>query len=169
LNSKSIEDQRKLLNTGKVSPKDYLLYSRDWKYAHFEYREKMNKNYELPKSLGQMKKISKNSNWQKLSSDASKLHQNGIGKLEKKYINNKTNQEAVYDGSKQNLILDPRYVGTYNYQSINESYSWYEEESGYIEHTILDVVPYYLVGARNTRDQKFTLRNLYNSTIGAID
>lgn len=77
-------------------------------------------------------------------------HQNGFGEPELKFICD-DGREAVFtkdfseDGSYQ-LYTDPRYKGTYNYcNPVNIL--------GYVGHFFADMVPYYLTGNSNERNQ----------------
>lgn len=86
-------------------------------------------------------------------------HDNGIGKPELKYINS-DGREAVFDGDTLNPVTDPKYIATYNYSPVyqlpenNASVSDYcKVATSAMGHFFCDMLPYYLTGNSNSREQ----------------
>ena len=106
----------------------------------------------------------KDGNWTQLDPDMSIYHQNGIGEPELKFIC-KDGREAVFtkdfskDGSYQ-LYLDPKYKGTYNYCNSGDKPTGITDIKGITNfagkgtgHFFADMLPYYLTGYKNERNQ----------------
>ncbi len=99
------------------------------------------------------------SGWTLLPESQSIYHDNGIGKPELKFIT-QDGKEAVFDGDTYEPMIDPKYMGTYNYCPMYQ----YPEEGGNlwdvfkvagtrIGHFFVDMIPYYFTGNSNTREQ----------------
>jgi len=140
---------------------DYVYHEvTDW---HFE--DRIAKNGTHP-SYSEVN--ARNSGWYLLPEDQSIYHDNGVGKPELKYITN-DGREAVFDGDTLEPIVDPKYMATYNYCPIYQmpsngaKVSDYAKLVGsYIGHGFADVLPYYLTGHSNTREQfESTINYLY--------
>lgn len=91
-------------------------------------------------------------------------HDDGIGEAELKYIH-LDGREAVFNGDTLKPMTDPRYMATYNYVVIVEKpdrlqifnkesrNDWLNFCYSYAGHFACDVLPYYLFGCCNTREQ----------------
>ena len=138
-------NEQKIIGQGTSSKSNNI--EKDIAYFHFEGRDA--KNVITESFLDICKSAcTKNGDWRFLSPAMSKYHQNGIGDPELKFIC-KDGREAVFTkdfsstGSYE-LYTDPKYKGTYNYCNVTSSP---------IGHFIADMVPYYLTGCRNERNQ----------------
>ena len=99
------------------------------------------------------------SGWNLLPPEMSVFHDNKIGKPELKFIH-PDGREAVFDGDSLQPMTNPRYKGTFNYVSpVNTPDNWYNVKGWAnfavkgVGHTVMDVVPYFIVGKRNERNQ----------------
>ena len=142
---------KKIVTT--VKKKAYSVYYKATKW-HFEDRAK--KNGAHPSYSAVNKKIS---GWNLLHKSQSVYHDNGIGKSELKYITD-DGREAVFDGDTLAPVTDPRYIATYNYSPLYQMPSSGAGVSDYaklagsgIGHFFADMLPYYLTGNSNTREQ----------------
>ena len=136
-------------------------------YFHFEGRDA--KNINLPT----YEEACNDPAWRLLSLGMSKYHQNDIGEQEKKFIC-EDGREAVFtkdftESGKYELYLDPKYKGTYNYVTISKTptlpsnFNFSEIGSCIVDsikfagtvagHFFADMVPYYLTGCKNERNQ----------------
>ena len=86
-------------------------------------------------------------------------HDNDKGKPELKYVNS-DGREAVFDGDSLKPVNDPKYKATYNYvapptppTSIADINGWGEFVVKGVGHFGADMVPYYVTGSKNERDQ----------------
>ena len=86
-------------------------------------------------------------------------HDNGIGKSELKYITD-DGREAVFDGDTLEPVTDLRYIATYNYCPLYQMPSAGAGVLDYVKwagsgvgHIFADMVPYWLTGNSNTREQ----------------
>jgi hypothetical protein len=130
-----------------------------YEYAHYEKRDAMNDSLPTYKDVTR-----RNSEWILLPEEQSIFHDNHQGKPEQKFIH-PDGREAVYDGDSLELIDEARYKGTYNYinptiapegfpNSKEDLLNWVEYGATGLGHVVTDVVPYYLVGEKNERDQQ---------------
>ena len=116
-------------------------------YFHFEERDARNVITESYDEIFASSRML-GGNWVELKERYSIYHQNGIGAPEKKFIC-KDGREAVFtkDFSQTGtyeLYTDPRYKGTYNY---------FDPTTNPIGHFFADMLPYYLTGYKNERNQ----------------
>ncbi|MDX8360782.1 hypothetical protein [Cytobacillus sp. IB215316] len=127
-------------------------------FYHYEQRDQLNGSHPSYQEV-----TSKGSEWILLDEDMSVLHDNHQGKPEEKYIN-PDGREAVFDGDTLEPIADPSIKGTYNYinpalqpegfpKDKQEILDWVEWISSNAGHAITDVIPYYLVGQKNEKNQ----------------
>ena len=129
----------------------YWLYYNATKW-HFEDREQ--RNGEHPSYI----EVTSDGSWRLLPSGESIYHDNGIGNPELKFVTN-DGREAVFDGDTYEIMIDPRYLATFNYCSIStlpedSVFSDYALWVGTrIGHFFADVLPYYFTGYSNTREQ----------------
>ena len=142
-------------------------------YFHFEGRDEKNI---ISESFNDIEKSSRQTdgNWIELPEEMAMYHQNGIGSPERKFIC-KEGREAVFskddspNGNYQ-LVTDPRYKGTYNYcnpaslptlpngitdfkgigNCISASLQFAVKGAG---HFFADMLPYYVMGCKNERNQ----------------
>ena len=125
-----------------------ILHHDTLTYFHYEGRDEKNVITESFEEI--LDSAENNGIWKLLKPKMSKYHQNGFGAPELKFIC-EDGREAVFtkdfseDGSYQ-LYTDPRYKGTYNYCNP-------EGVFGYLGHFFADMVPYYLTGNSNERNQ----------------
>ena len=130
---------------------------------HFENRDALNTFLPSYDKMMYMEKIGGNE-WILLAPELSVLHDNGIGDSELKYIH-PDGREVVYtrdfssDGSYE-IYTDPKYKGTYNYvvpgnkpDDILDVKGWIEFGGKGIGHVFADVIPYYLTGKKNEREE----------------
>ena len=118
---------------------------------HYEEREALNGPHAQPGTLRDGR-----DGWKLLPAWMSKLHDNGEGEAEEKWVN-EDGREAVFDGGRNGTVMtDPRYVATYNYvvprdkdglSSPGDYLDFAERTAG---HTVWDVLPWIALG--NTRD-----------------
>lgn len=135
------------------------VFRMSYEYAHYELRDSLNGKHPTFEEVE-----SKNSEWILLEPEMSIYHDDGKGARELKYIH-PDGREAVFYGGTFEPMMDPRYKGTYNYISptlmpngapdnLSELVDWFEFFTMGAGHVITDVVPYYLVGEKNSRDQR---------------
>ncbi len=136
-----------------VKKKAYTTYYNATKW-HFEDREKKNGT---PPTYSEVN--DRNSGWNLLPESQSIYHDNGVGKSELKYITD-DGREAVFDGDTLEPVTDPRYIATYNYCPLYQMPSTGAGVLDYVKlagsgvgHFFADMVPYYLTGNSNTREQ----------------
>ena len=115
-------------------------------YFHFEGRDSKNT---ITESFDEILDMSQNNgDWKELDEWMTKYHQNGFGAPERKFVCI-DGREAVFtkdfspDGSYV-LYKDAQYKGTYNYCN---------PTTNPIGHFFADMLPYYLTGNRNERNQ----------------
>ena len=115
---------------------------------HYEDRDA--KNVYLPENVNDARKFG--SRWEELPAWQNKFHDNGRGKLERKFVN-PDGREAVYDGDTDKLVTDPELRGTYNYTNAPrwETGNMNQKKIGRfiregIGHTVKDIIPYTLLG-----------------------
>ena len=108
--------------------------------------------------IGQ-EEVKENKDWRLLPPEESKFHDDGVGANELKFIH-LDGREAVFDGDTLEPETDARYMATYNYYVLYElpqsgatlddyvKYGW-----SYVMHGVADVLPYWLTGNSNTREQ----------------
>lgn len=123
---------------------------------HYEEREALNGEHPQPGTLRDGE-----NGWQLLPAWMSKLHDNGEGEAEEKWVN-EDGREAVFDGGRDGSVMtDPRYVGTYNYvvprdkNNLNTTDDYVDFASRTAGHTVWDVLPWIALG--NTRDDPTTI------------
>ena len=136
-----------------VKEKVYTAYHNATKW-HFEDREKKNGTHPTYSEVND-----RNSGWNLLPESQSIYHDNGVGKSELKYITD-DGREAVFDGDTLEPVTDPRYIATYNYCPLYQMPSTGAGVLDYVKlagsgvgHLFADMVPYYLTGNSNTREQ----------------
>lgn len=115
-------------------------------YFHFEERDARNVITESFEDI--LSSLQTDGNWKLLSPALSKYHQNGLGTPELKFVC-VDGREAVFTNDfsptgKYELYTDPRYKGTYNYC---------DPTANPIGHFFADMLPYYLTGEKNERNQ----------------
>lgn len=121
---------------------------------HFEDRTKKNGKHPTYRQVKQQPKI-----WTQLPKSQSIYHDNKVGKPEKKFVAT-DGREAVFDGDTLQPVTDPRYIATYNYcpvyqvpQDNPQFLDYYLTCATGIGHFFADMLPYYLTGCSNTREQ----------------
>ena len=120
---------------------------------HFEDRIEANGEHPTHEEVNET-----NSDWRLLPKSESLYHIDDVGKDELKYVH-PDGREAVFNGDTLEPMTDPRYMGTYNYVTIQElpenaEYRDYIAVAGsYVGHFFADVLPYYLTLKSNTREQ----------------
>ena len=136
-----------------IKEKVYSAYYNVTK-CHFEDRQKKNGKHPTYSEVNK-----RNSGWKLLSKSQSIYHDNGVGQPELKYITS-DGREAVFDGDTLEPVTDPRYIATYNYCPLYQIPSTgagildYAKLAGSaVGHFFADMVPYYLTGNSNTREQ----------------
>ena len=136
-----------------VKEKVYTTYYNATKW-HFEDREKKNGTHPTYSEVND-----RNSGWNLLPESQSIYHDNGVGKSELKYITD-DGREAVFDGDTLEPVTDPKYIATYNYCPLYQMPSTGAGVLDYVKlagsgvgHFFADMVPYYLTGNSNTREQ----------------
>ena len=136
-----------------VKEKGYTAYYNATKW-HFEDREKKNGTHPTYSEVND-----RNSGWNLLPESQSIYHDNGVGKSELKYITD-DGREAVFDGDTLEPVTDPRYIATYNYCPLYQMPSTGAGVLDYVKlagsgvgHFFADMLPYYLTGNSNTREQ----------------
>lgn len=152
-----------LIETGVKKTLDITPSGQDFRerleYFHYEQRKEMNGP---PPTYEEVKDPA--SGWVRLPVEMSIYHDNHEGEPELKFIH-PDGREAVFDGDDHILVTDPRYIGTYNYinpslqpedfpTNKEELLKWVEFGKTGIGHVVTDVVPYYMVGQKNERDQQ---------------
>ncbi|MEH7179688.1 hypothetical protein [Neobacillus vireti] len=152
-----------LLETGVRKTLDITPSGQDFRerleYFHYEQRKEMNGP---PPIYEEVKDPA--SGWIRLPVEMSIYHDNNQGEPELKFIH-PDGREAVFNGDDHSLVTDPRYIGTYNYinpslqpegfpTNKEELLEWIEFGKTGIGHVATDVVPYYMVGQKNERDQQ---------------
>ena len=115
-------------------------------YFHFEERDARNVITESFEDI--LSSLQSDGNWKLLPPALSKYHQNGLGTPELKFVC-VDGREAVFTNDfsptgKYELYTDPRYKGTYNYC---------DPTANPIGHFFADMLPYYLTGDKNERNQ----------------
>jgi hypothetical protein len=122
---------------------------------HFEKRDELNGIHPTFEEA-----TSDDSEWILLDKSMSIFHDNKIGKNEMKFVH-PDGREAVFDGDTLEPVIDPVYKATYNYvvpSNIPENklniISWIIFIQKGFGHFIMDVLPYYLTGKKNERNQK---------------
>ena len=127
---------------------------------HFERRDALNTSLPTYKEL-----TDQGDGWIQVAPEFSIFHDNGFGYPELKYIH-PDGREVVYtrdfssDGSYE-IYTDPKYKGTYNYvvvpgnkpDDILDVKGWIEFGVKGIGHVFADVIPYYLTGKKNEREE----------------
>lgn len=118
---------------------------------HYEDREALNGPHPQPGTLRDGR-----DGWKLLPAWMSKLHDNGEGVAEEKWVN-EDGREAVFDGGRNGTVMtDPRYVATYNYvvprdkDGLSTPGDYADFASRTAGHTVWDVLPWIALG--NTRD-----------------
>lgn len=113
---------------------------------HFEDRDLLNSP--LPGNEQQAVEMG----FRRYSDERSIYHQNNKGKSEKKY-GHPDGREVVFDGDTGRVVSDPRYKGTYNYETpspMPDNFETYEAWRDYLEkgggHIVKDVAPYWIGG-----------------------
>ena len=136
-----------------IKEKAYAAYY-DITKRHFEDREAKNGTHPTYEEVSD-----KNSGWTLLPESQSIYHDNGIGNPELKYTA-ADGREAVFDGDTLEPMTDPRYIATYNYCPLYQVPPTGPVISDYVKfacsgvgHFVLDMLPYYLTGNSNTREQ----------------
>ncbi|MCC3358122.1 hypothetical protein [Bacillus sp. REN16] len=134
-------------------------FRKDYEYFHYEQRDQMNgphPTYQEAKDPGL--------GWIELPESMSIFHDDNNGKPERKFIH-PDGREAVFDGDTLEPVTDARYKGTYNYinptiapkgfpNSKQDILDWVEYGKAGLGHVVTDVIPYYMVGQKNERDQQ---------------
>jgi hypothetical protein len=138
----------------KISSRLYNIYFKATEF-HFEKRDKLNGIHPTFEEA-----TSVDTDWILLDRSMSIYHDNKIGKNEMKFVH-PNGREAVFDGDTLEPVIDPRYKATYNYvppTNIPENklnpIEWIIFIIKGTGHFIMDVLPYYLTGKRNERNQK---------------
>ena len=148
----------KIKSTAKkvVSKIKSTAYSAYYNATKWHFEDRSEKNGKHPKYS---EVTARNSGWNLLPKNQSLYHDNDVGKPELKYITN-DGKEAVFDGDTLEPITDPRYIATYNYCPLYQMPSTGAGISDYTQligsgmgHFFADMVPYYLTGNSNTREQ----------------
>ena len=135
-----------------VKEKAYSFYYNATKW-HFEDREKKNGIHPQYSEVN-----SEGSGWYLLPPEQSIYHDNGSGNPELKYITD-DGREAVFDGDTLKPMTNPEYIATYNYcplyQLPSDANVWDYFLVGVsaIGHFFTDMLPYYMTGNSNTREQ----------------
>ena len=131
----------------------YSIYYNATKW-HFEGREERNGEHPTYQEV----KV-EDSGWTELPENQSIYHDNGIGNPEKKFTHT-DGREAVFDGDTLEPVTDPKYIATYNYCPLYKEPESSAGVSDYIKigvtavgHFFADMLPYYLTGNSNTREQ----------------
>jgi len=135
------------------------VFREQMEYFQYEARDKMNGPHPSYTEVADPK-----NGWILLPTEMSIFHDDGKGAHELKYIHS-DGREAVFDGDTHMPVTDARYKGTYNYinptlkpegfpSSLQDLNDWVEYGTTGLGHVITDVVPYYLVGQKNERDQQ---------------
>ena len=129
---------------------DIYYVATEW---HFETRAELNGEHPKYEEVSAI-----DSPWTLLPGSQSIYHDNHIGKPEEKYVLS-DGREAVFDGDTLEPITDPRYIATYNYSPVYQL----SDSSGFFDygkviisgigHFFVDMLPYYLTGNSNTRQQ----------------
>ncbi|MFZ5966969.1 MAG: hypothetical protein ACOYVK_07315 [Bacillota bacterium] len=146
--------ERKYTWFGKIADRMNAAYIKATEF-HFEKRDELNGMHVSYEEV-----IAKDSEWVKLPTEMSIYHDNKVGNPELKFVH-PDGREAVFDGDTLEPILDPRYKATYNYvtpaqppENLFDIAGWIEFIKKGIGHFIKDMLPYYLTGFKNERNQK---------------
>lgn len=134
-------------------------FREKYEYLHYEQRDKMNGPHPTFKEARSPK-----FGWIELPKHMSVFHDDNKGKQEIKFIH-PDGREAVFDGDTLQPVTDARYKGTYNYinptiapkgfpNSKQDILDWIEYSKAGLGHVVTDVIPYYMVGQKNERDQQ---------------
>ncbi|MEG3618958.1 hypothetical protein V5T82_10875 [Magnetovibrio sp. PR-2] len=114
---------------------------------HFEDRDKL--NHPLPNS----ELNAKNSGFILYPEGMDNLHQNGVGKRERKYAH-PDGREVVFDGDTGEVVTDPRHKGTYNYvhQELkptddSDLWGWAKWATSGAGHAATDMLPWGIGGS----------------------
>lgn len=87
---------------------------RTKEFMHYEMRDALNAGPDgAPETLDDFKQSADFYKWQEMKGDQAAFHQNG-GAEDLKFIH-PDGRELVYDGDTNELMIDDRYMGTYNY------------------------------------------------------
>ena len=120
-----------------------------WVYCYFATKNKKDIARSFPSVVDRKEPIKHpepGSGWVELPPSQSIYHDNGKSKPERKFIH-RDGREAVYDGDKETLITDRRFMGTYNYVNPrtkqNPAWTWIWRGPG---HFFADMLPYYIWG-----------------------
>ncbi|MBR4743910.1 MAG: hypothetical protein IK082_06955 [Oscillospiraceae bacterium] len=132
----------------------YFIYYSATKW-HFEDRDKKNGTHPTYQEVS-----SNDSGWTLLPKNESIYHDNGVGKPELKFIH-PDGREAVFDGDTLQPMQDPKYKATYNYSPLYQMpkdrrsnlLDYLKLCSSGLGHLFADMLPYYLTGMSNTREQ----------------
>ena len=149
--NKGKKNAEKIVATAKEEIYSAYYNATKW---HFEDRAKKNGTHPSYSDVNE-----KNSGWHLLPESQSVYHDNGIGKPEVKYITD-DGKEAVFDGDTLEPVTDPLYIATYNYSPLYQMPSSGAGILDYVKlvgsgigHFFADMMPYYLTGNSNTREQ----------------
>ncbi|WP_417822268.1 hypothetical protein [Terasakiella sp.] len=115
---------------------------------HYEDRDA--KNVYLPENVNDARKFG--SRWEEMPENQNIFHDNGKGKMERKFIN-PDGREAIYDGDTGNLLTDLKLRGTYNYANAWNENKPLKKPGDYLEygarwagHAVSDVIPWMIGG-----------------------
>ncbi len=121
---------------------------------HFEKRDQLNGEHPSYEEV-----TSRDTDWILLSEKMSIYHDNGRGRPELKFIH-PSGREAVFDGDTLLPERDPRFKATYNYVTpVPMPYKkldvmgWMRFMVKGFGHFVTDMLPYYLTGCKNERNQ----------------
>ncbi|RFB12158.1 hypothetical protein DZB84_19585 [Bacillus sp. HNG] len=134
-------------------------FREKYEYLHYEQRDKLNEPHPTYKEVRNPRL-----GWIELPESMSVFHDDNKGEPEKKFIH-PDGREAVFDGDTLKPVTDARYKGTYNYinptlmpegfpNSKQDILDWVEYGKTGLGHVVTDVIPYYMVGQKNERDQQ---------------
>ena len=123
----------------------YYLGGED-KPFKWHYEDRDAKNSYLPENVNDARKFG--SRWEETPAHQNVFHDNGKGKMERKFVN-PDGREAIYDGDTGHLLSDPALRGTYNYVNAWNENKKLKNAGDYLEygarwagHALTDVIPW---------------------------
>lgn len=120
---------------------------------HFEGRTRLNKNGRIPS----LDEISSDPHWTLLPPAMSVFHDNGVGQAELKFVSD-DGREAVFDGDTKELLMNPKFMPTFNYvnpmktSEVNSVQSAAAFVGRNVGHFFADVIPYAVGGNVRGKD-----------------
>ena len=151
---------QKVVETVKEVAYSAYYNATEW---HFEERERRNGEHPTYDAVED-----EEDGWSLVSGKQTVYHDNKVGEPEMKYTNI-DGREAVFDGDTLDPMTDQRYIATFNYCPVHQIPKNGETVLDYVKfaytgvgHVVVDVLPYYITGMSNTREQFESKIGIFN-------